>query len=165
MTELNSWRERPADLANLLNPAYCTILLKKMCDGFQSKPSAGMPYVLAFVGLPLVLHRTSAELLPSTARTKLPIWLHQNPELLFDFGARAIQLAPYIREAISYGLSHRALHLTERGELVGAAIKGLKGWEEAPPPRTAVKQAALVGKLLATVNDVATIFAMFGVRT
>lgn len=164
MTELKTWRERPADVANLLNPAYCTILLKKMCDGFQSKPADGMPFALAFVGLPLVLHRTSAELLPTTARTKLPIWLYQNPELLFDFGARAAQLAPYIRQAISYGLLHHAIRLTERGAIVALPIKALKGWEEAPSPRTAVKHATLVGKLFATVNDVATIFAMFGVR-
>lgn len=163
MTRLPAWADRPADVANLLNPAYCSVVLGRVCEGYQTA-SEGMPFALAFIAMPLLLQRDCAMLLPVSSRTKLHLWLNEYPEVALNFANRARGLAPYVKESISYGLSSKVLGLTPAGQIIPKPVKALKAWEEQIPPRVALKQAVLVGKLLAAVNDVPTIFSMFGVR-
>ena len=160
---LKNWKDRPPEVANLLNPAYLSILLSKMCSGY-AKPRIGMPFPLAFVGLPLILHRGTAEILPKTSRTRLHLWLDQNPEVTFSFGVRAAGCAPYVRECISFGVRVGVLRLESTGAISGKALKTPKQWEESSSPQIAIKRAELVGKLFANVSSVSTVFAMLGVR-
>jgi len=164
MNNLLSWSKRPTEVANLLNPAYFAVLINKVCDGYQSEVKEGLPYALAFITLPIVMYPDSAEILPKTSRTRFQLWLQQNPEVLFNFAKRAKMLAPYIREGISFGVSHNVIRLTEGGNIIPQPLKGLKKWEDAPIQRTTAKQAHLIGKIFGHVNDVPTLFATLGVR-
>lgn len=117
---LKNWKDRPPEVANLLNPAYLSILLSKMCSGY-AKPRIGMPFPLAFVGLPLILHRGTAEILPKTSRTRLHLWLDQNPEVTFSFGVRAAGCG---MRALCSGVhlvwsSRRSLATGEHGSNIG----------------------------------------------
>lgn len=164
MNNLLTWSKRPTEVANLLNPAYFAILINKICDGYQSEVQDGLPYALTFIILPLIMYPDYLEIIPKTSRTRLHIWAQQNPEVLYDFAKRAKMLAPYIREAISFGASHKVIQLTKSGEITTQPLKGLKKWEDATVPRTAAKHAYVIGKIFGQVNDVPTLFAIFGAR-
>lgn len=163
MTDLLPWNRRPAEVANLLNPAYFAVLINNACDGYKSKAQEDLPYPLPFIALPLLLYPDTAETLPKTSSSRLHIWLQQNPEVLFDFAERANRLAPYIREGISFGISHKVIQLAASGRIVAQRLSALKGWEDAPAPRIVSKQAHLVGKMFGQCKDVKTLFSMFGV--
>jgi len=162
MNNLPIWNKRPIEVANLLNPAYFSVLINRVCEGYQSEVQDGLPYALAFITLPLILYPDYSEILPKTSRTRLHIWAQQNPEVLYDFAKRAKMLAPHIREAISFGALHEAIQLTKSGKISSQPLKGLKSWEEAALPKTTAKQAYVIGRIFGQVNDVPTLFAIFG---
>lgn len=164
MTTVKSWARRPPDVANLFNPAFCAALLNRLAVGFQGDDRQGVPYPLSFVALPLLLHPTSVALLPPTARTKFHPWILENPQVLFGFPERARALAPIVREAISFGLRYETLFFGAEKELVPIASSALKRWERESYNKDFSKNAQTLGKLLAQVKDVPTIFALFGVR-
>jgi hypothetical protein len=162
MNNLLSWNKRPTEVANLLNPAYFSVLINKVCEGYNSESKEGLPYALTFITLPLILYPDYSEILPKTPLTRLHIWAQQNPEVLYDFAKRAKMLAPHIREAISFGALHKVIQLTKSGQITSQPLKGLKSWEDAALPRTTAKQAYVIGKIFGRVNDVPTLFAIFG---
>lgn len=66
---MTKWAERSPDVAALLNPAFCGVLIQQAVSGFCSQRPVGMPFELAALVLPLVLHRESEEKLPSSIRS------------------------------------------------------------------------------------------------
>lgn len=164
MTTIKSWARRPPDVANLFNPAFCAALLNRLAVGFQGDVKQGVPYPLAFVALPLLLHPGSVALLPPTARTKFHTWILENPQVLFGFPERARALAPIVREAVFFGLRYEILGFGAEKTLVPMASSELKRWEKNSYNKDLSKNAQTLGKLLAQVKDVPTIFALFGVR-
>ena len=158
------WGRRPPDVANLFNPAFCAALLNRVACGYHRDVERGLAYPLAFVALPLILHPTSAGLLPQTSRTKFHNWLLENPDVLFGFTERARQMAPIVREAISFGLRYDILGFDAEKALVPLSPRELKRWEKEPYNNIISKNAQTLGRLLAQVKDVPTIFALFGVR-
>jgi hypothetical protein len=158
------WSQRPIEVANLLNPAYCALLVNQISAGYQSKRGVPLPYPLAFIALPLLMHPASVKLLPKTSSAKFHIWLQENPEIVFNFAERARNLAPYVRESIFFGISHKVLLLAEEGRIAAPPLKTKKLSVESDSSQMAVRQSQLVGKLLGQISDVTTLFSMFGVR-
>ncbi|MFC5300602.1 three component ABC system middle component [Azospira restricta] len=158
------WGRRPPDVANLFNPAFCATLLNRVASGYHGDIERGLAYPLSFVALPLILHPTSADLLPPTSRTKFHNWLLENPEVLFGFSERAREMAPIVREAISFGLRYDILRLDAEKALIPMTSRELKQWEKMPYNKNFSKNAQILGKLLTQVKDVPTTFALFGVR-
>lgn len=164
MSENVIWQERPSDVANLLNPAYCAILLNQVCKGYQNETSKGIPFALAFLALPMLLHTPTLNYLPKSSRTKLYIWLEQRQELLLEYPKRAKSLVPYVKEAISFGLAHKIIQFDQEVRLTGLPIKMPRGWDKASFPAIVAAQGVLVGKMFGQVSDVTSLFSMFGVR-
>lgn len=164
MRENVSWGQRPAEVANLFNPAYLAILLNQVSRGYGQHHGESLPYALAFVALPLVMHRSTARVLPKTSSTKLHLWLTENPEVLFEFGQRAASFAPYVREAITFGVSNGAFTFSETCSISWKRLPKLKSWQSGPSERVEIAQALLIGKLLGKEGNVRNIFSMFGVR-
>lgn len=163
MNELKSWSRRPTDVANLFNPAFLAALINRVAVGYSANISKGLPFSLAFVAIPLVLHLPSANALPRTARTNFHGWLLENPQALIGFAERAQAMVPLIREAISYGVNNSMLTLDELC-LAPSLEREFKKWEKSDYNRKFSRDSQLLGKLLSQVSDVATIFALFGIR-
>ena len=61
---MKAWAGRPTELAYLFNPAFCGWVLREAVAGYASVKPAGLPLPLAFLILPVVLHRVTRELVP-----------------------------------------------------------------------------------------------------
>jgi Family of unknown function (DUF6521) len=72
---MTPWTERPIELANLLNPAFCGFLIRSAAASYKESKPEGMPFALAFLVLPLVLHVSTRKTLPRSVRTTLISWL------------------------------------------------------------------------------------------
>jgi hypothetical protein len=160
------WNERPPEIANLFNPAFCGILLARAVRGFISEAAEGMPFALAFLTLPIVLHEQTRNLLPKTKSTWMIQWLQRNPEVRVGFAARTRSLVPCTRESLMFMSAQGHIVMEETGRLVEGTPIGRIGKleRESDEFKKCVSKAELIGKMLAKAGKPGTIFALWGVR-
>lgn len=158
---MTPWTERPRDVANLLNPAFCGAVLVQAAKGYDAAVDKPLPWPLAFLVLPVVLHRRTRDVLGSRAR-QFHVWLQQHPEVRIDFAERARKLVPVAREALTFVLQRRAL-LPTRGRL---RVPPPLGRVRRPrgEPADCLRKAELLGRLYGRAGGVASIYMMWGVR-
>jgi len=164
---VRSWQERPVEYANLLNPAFCSILIQHAIKGYQKEKSQGMPYPLLFLVLPLVLHNSTRNALPNTTRTKLHVWLQKQPEVHIRFSDRASFLVPYTKEALVFGMQTDIINICEDGKFtwVKGKLKPISAisWSSDTEPAICCKKAEFIGRWLAQAGEVSTIYTMWGI--
>jgi hypothetical protein len=149
---------RPRVESNLLNPALIGLTAAYAATGYLADRSRPMPWPLAFLIPPLVLHRPTRSELPTNARTYFASWVSRHPALVAGFPRRAAVMAEPTREGL------RVVMRTGRIELNDGVIHpvGL-----AAPPQGELGQllraSRLVGRLLARLDQPSTAFALLGV--
>jgi hypothetical protein len=164
---MKEWSERPTEVANNFNPAFCGWLLREAAEGYCTAASAGLPFPLVFLILPVVLHRPTREALPRGIVTALHPWLREHPEVRVGLAERAGQLTTIAREAVLFLSAHSLITLTDEGALVpsGKMARGkapiLAASEEV---KACVSKAKMVGAWFAVAGDAVTVFQMWGVR-
>jgi hypothetical protein len=159
------WKKRPPEVRNLFNPAFCTLLLRDAMVAYEKEKQEGMPYLLSFLILPLVLHKSTREALPKSIATKQQVWLQNNPEVRVDFARQARDLAPYVRESIMFGMHANIIGIDEQGNLITLKKKLSRGnWPKEAEPAVCRKKAQFLGRWMARTGDISTIFVMWGIR-
>src|SRR6266699_1933084 len=73
------WEERPVEIANLFNPAFCGEILRRCISSYQQTNSLPLPYPLLFLVLPIILHRDTRERISPRQRLTLHAWLQKHP--------------------------------------------------------------------------------------
>lgn len=164
---MQSWEKRPVEYANLLNPAFCSVLLQNAVKGYQTEKKQGMPYPLLFLVLPLVLHSSTRNALPKKIVTKLHIWLQRQPEARVGFGDRTSSLVPYTKEALAFGMQTGIINICDDGKFtwVKGTLKPISAvsWSSDTEPAICCKKAEFVGRWLAQAGEVSTIYTMWGI--
>lgn len=164
---LKTWPERPQDVSNLLNPAFLGLLIHRAVGGFKKEKNTGMPFELAFLVLPLVLHGATRVRLPRAITTSLPTWLQEHRDALVDFGRRTRALVPYTREAIDFLLERNVVVFNGEGRLdTGTGtIRGVTKYQQTTEEiEDCYKRAEFVGRWLALAGNSATIYVLFEIR-
>ncbi|MBE7383737.1 MAG: hypothetical protein F6J95_020260 [Leptolyngbya sp. SIO1E4] len=157
------WERRPIEIANLFNPAFCSLLLQYGVRGYERESGSGMPYALLFFILPITLHPYTRSVLPTTTRTKLHVWLQENPEVRIDFINRMRNLTPYTKEAIIFGCQTRIITFQEDGKVVWIR-RSLNSNTEIPELDSLIRRAEFLGQWMAKIQEPASFFTMWGVR-
>lgn len=158
---MTTWRSRSRAQAAMLNPALLAAITAAAASEYERADGEPMPWPLAFLVAPLVLHRGTREALPRTTATHLANWVSQNPVTHAGIPFRAQSLADAVREGLRFGLAHGVLHVDGSGGLTGALTTG--------PPRPTgevdqmIAKAGFVGKWLTKIDQPATAFAVLGV--
>ena len=164
---MSRWELRAQEEANLLNPPFCALILSLAVEDYAKTLSDGMPYALAFLVLPIVLHKPTRELLPQRTTRALSSWLDEHEELRATFAERARALSPFVREALLFNLAHERLKLSEQGQLlVGTKSRGFSSYVASATAevKDCLTKAQFVGRWLTSAGNVPTIFALWGVR-
>ncbi len=160
-TDMRQWSDRVPAVADLLNPALIAAVIAAAAIEYNRRDARPMPFELAFLVVPLVLHRNTRQSLPIRVDSHLAKWVTSNEVLAAGFGARAKTLVEPVREGIRFGLRHGAV------ELNGAHITG-----HLRPGRVAeigdigdiVHKARFVGRWFTQLESPATAFALLGVE-
>jgi hypothetical protein len=163
---MRRWEERPIEVANLLNPAFCGRLLYQSIVGHSEYQSKDMPYALFFLVLPLVLHAPTRAVISSTTR-HFQVWLNAHQEVKLGFAQRAKALVPYTREAVLFLYSAGAVKVSEQTAAFRTAGK-LRArprvtFTISEETRDCIAKARVVGRWFARVNSPATVYAICGV--
>lgn len=164
---MNKWDSRPQEEANLLNPAFCALILAQAVEDYVKDFTDGMPFALAFVVLPIVLHKPTREALPQRTSKALSSWLDENEDHRATFAERARALSPFVQEALLYSLVHERLRLTDEGLLlVGKKTRGFAAYLTAATEevKDCLNKAQFVGRWISSAGNVPTILALWGVR-
>jgi hypothetical protein len=112
---MKRWSERSNEIAYLLNPAFCGRLLYSLINKYNQEANRPLPFVLAYLVLPLLLHKRTRNAIDS--RTQMLIWIQRNESLLVSFAERAEELVPITNEAIELLLQSGCIRLTATAEL------------------------------------------------
>jgi hypothetical protein len=163
---MKPWAERPTELAYLFNPAYCGWLLREAVDGYAAEKPEGMPLPLAFLVLPVVLHRPTRECLPRAVTTVLQAWLQEHPEARVNIAERTGELAPFAREALLLLATRGHLVFAEDGSLTTAGkLRQGKGAliDRSGDLKESLLKAKFVGRWFALAGTSSSVFQAWGV--
>ena len=161
---MKSWRQRPFEIRNLFNPAFCGLLLARTIGEYEKEANIGMPYSLTLLVLPLTLHKSSRDILSKSSKSYFLKVIERSPELLVGFPGRTRDLMPFTQEGFSLLANHGCLQISDAGSLslvVDSVRKSVKGTDES---RDCQKVAKYIGRQFARISDRATIYASLGVR-
>jgi Family of unknown function (DUF6521) len=159
---MRGWAGRSPETAALLNPALLAVICGAAASQYERESDEAMPWPLAFLVAPLVLHRGTREALPRSARTHLSTWITNNPVIRAGFPQRAQSLTGLVREGLRFGMTYGALSVTADGGMRGilpTSARPIDGGDAADIMRS----AGFVGKWFTRADQPATLFALLGV--
>lgn len=164
---MNSWAERPSEVANLMNPWFCGLLLRNSAEGYASEIEGGLPFELSFLVLPVIMHKRTREALPRGVATSMVAWNSENAAILVGMAERARTMARPTREAIIVSSAQGLLAVGPEGALrsAGKPLKLSKYTKETTDEvRECLNRAGFFGRWLATGGTPRTVLALWGLR-
>tara|TARA_R110002111_G_scaffold194178_2_gene260438 strand:+ start:3106 stop:3591 length:486 start_codon:yes stop_codon:yes gene_type:complete len=160
---MKSWDQRPIEIRNLFNPAFCGLILHRSMKGYEEEKPCGMPFSLSLLILPLCLHKDSRDLFNGGSRYLLKI-TENNPQILIGFANRATVMLPYAFEGFGLLMEMGCISVTDDGciQTVPKKVrKAIKGTDET---KDCQRAARFLGKQFARIADPVTVYTTFGVR-
>lgn len=157
-----TWTERPREVANHLNAAYCCSIITAAVGGYTSKEPSGMPLSVAYLVSPLILHGRTAGAMPGTSTARFSNWIYEHRWILGGFQERARLLVPFAREAILLG-SSQGLLILDGSRLVADDRFYQRIHKLGGVVSDRATLARRLGIMLASAGSPATIYALLGV--
>ena len=168
-----TWHDRTIEERNLLNPAFCAVVLWHLAKGYQaegvgmSEGESGVPIELAFVGASFILRGQTRNQLPRDTRTSLPAWIHDHPLERSAVAKGVVVLRSYVRDAVIFGSQYGALTVAgvvlTANEPVSRRITSYLRQSSAEV-RDCAQRAVFVGRWLRKGGTPPTVMALLGVQ-
>lgn len=154
-----------SEAESLFNPAFCAVLLNKASSAFETHGGNSLPFVYAYLIIPLALHSPTRQALPQRTTSSMWAWVRDNPETLMDFPDRVQELRPVVGAAILFAIRHSSLTIINGG----LSSKPLKRQPRSLRPtddwRSCVHASGFLGRWFASVKvDEPTLLAKWGMR-
>lgn len=157
--ELPAWNVRSPVPAAMLNPALISTVIAASANQYEATSGFAMPWPLAYLVAPLVLHRPTREGLPRTKATSLAKWAGDNTMLVVGLSARAQQMAAHVREGLRFGLSEGTIELID-GEALRSPAEAQINLRKIDGDLPSIYRASgMIGRVLGRTGSPATIFA------
>lgn len=165
---MTPWDMRPIEVASLLNPAFCGWILMKCIETYEAEANSAFSYPLAFLTLPILLHRETREQISPRQRVPMHAWLQEHPQAKIGFAERTRSLIPVTNESLALYLQNAAVALDESGSLrIRKHIdvdRFVRDYGELGDIMDCFRKAAIVGRWFARGGTPTTIFATWGVK-
>ncbi|MGN6143061.1 MAG: three component ABC system middle component [Mesorhizobium sp.] len=159
------WSERPTEEANIFNPAFCGELLCRSVGEYYKKAGQPMSVALAFVVLPVALHRGSRHQLPKMASTAFAGWVATHDNVIAELPLLVERLRPVVREAMIFSIRQNRLAVQGGGLVPGSSklsstTKATISTDDTDQARSA---AMLLGRWFGAQGDAPSVLQGFGV--
>lgn len=161
---MKRWDQRPFEIRNLFNPAFCGLILSRAIQGYEEEDARGMPFSLTLLVLPLCLHKDSREVIASNPRSYLLKTVEKNQQIMVGFAERATQMLPYAFEGFGLLMERGCIAVTKDGCIQTVPKKVRKSVDGTAETVACQKVARIIGKEFARIGDRATIYTTFGIR-
>lgn len=163
---MKDWANRPPEIAALLNPAFCGLLISIGLDAYTKNVDEGAPFAFPFVMLPMILHKPTRQKFPLSYRTAFSAWITNADTAIakVGFAERAKNMAPYVKEALTFALQHNTIYVTESGRLKTSYPTSKSFPNATQEVNECVRAALMCGKWFSMVGDFKTAMALLGVK-
>ncbi|MFH1166025.1 MAG: three component ABC system middle component [Pseudomonadota bacterium] len=161
---MKRWDQRPFEIRNLFNPAFCGLVLFRAMQGYEEEDPRGMPFSLSLLVLPLCLDKDSREVIASSSRSYLLKITEKYPQVQVSFADRATAMLPYAFEGFGLLMERGCISVADDGRLQTIPDKVRKSVTGTDETKSCQRVARFVGKEFAQIADRVTIYTTFGVR-
>ena len=161
---MKRWDQRPFEVRNLFNPAFCGLVLFRALQGYEEENQAGIPFSLTLLVLPLCLHKDSRQVIAASPRSYLLKTVEMNPQLMVGFANRVSDLMPFALEAFGLLMESGCFVVSQDGRLKtvpGKVRKSVTGTSESI---SCQRVARIIGKEFARIADRVTVYTTLGIR-
>jgi hypothetical protein len=158
------WDQRPIEIRNLFNPAFCGLTLFRALQGYEVEDVRGMPFSLSLLVLPLCLHKDTREVFAARSRSYLLKILEDSPQVQVDLANRTTALLPYAFEGFGLLMERGCISVTAEGRLQTLPNRVRKSVTGTDETKSCQRVAHFVGKQFARISDRVTIYMAFGIR-
>lgn len=161
---MKRWDQRPFEIRNLFNPAFCGLILLRALNGYEEEDDRGMPFSLSLLVLPLCLHKDSREAIASSPRSYLLKTAEKNQNVMVGFASRAAQMLPYAFEGFGLLMERGCIAIADDGRVQSLPKKVRKAVTGTDETVACQKVARIVGREFARIGDRVTVYTTFGIR-
>src|SRR5690554_6884265 len=161
---MKRWSQRPVEIRNLFNPAFCGLVLYRSLLGYEEQDARGMPFSLSLLVLPLCLHKDSREVIAGSPRSYLLKTTEMNQQIIVGFADRTTQMLPYAFEGFALLMERGCIVIADDGRIQTVPDKVRKAVRGTDETVSCQKVARIVGREFARIADRATIYTTFGIR-
>ncbi len=161
---MKRWDQRPFEVRNLFNPAFCGLVLFRALQGYEEEDPDGIPFSLVLLVLPLCLHKDSRDVIAASPRSYLLKTVEKNPRLMVGFANRASDQMPFALEALGLLMERGCFVVSQDGRLKtipGKVRKSVTGTSESI---SCQRVARIIGKEFARIADRVTVYTTLGIR-
>lgn len=161
---MKRWNQRPFEIRNLFNPAFCGLVLFRAMQGYEEEDPRGIPFSLSLMVLPLCLHKDSREMIAASSRSYLLKITEKNQQVQVGFADRATAMLPYAFEGLGLLMERGCISVADDGRIQTIPDKVRKTVMGTDETKSCQRVARFVGKEFARISDRVTIYTTFGVR-
>ncbi len=161
---MKRWDQRPFEVRNLFNPAFCGLILYRALQGYEEENPNGMPFSLALLVLPLCLQKDSRQVIEDSPRSYLLKTVERKPQLLVGFADRTRDLLPFALEALGILMERGCFTVLQDGRLKTVPNRVRKSVAGTSESISCQRVARIIGREFARIADRVTVYTTFGVR-
>ena len=161
---MKRWDQRPFEVRNLFNPAFCGLVLFRALQGYEDENPDGMPFSLALLVLPLCLQKDARQVIAGNSRRYLLKIVETNPQLLVGFADRTSDMLPFAFEAFGVLMERGCFVVSKDGRLKTVPDRVRKSVTGTDESVSCQRVARIVGKEFARIADRVTVYTTFGIR-
>lgn len=157
------WKKRPEVTANLLNPAFCSEIMRECIAAYTAEINKNFPFVLSVLILPLILNRRIRERLPKSKANNIHNWINNNEDLKVGLAKSISNLIPFTKETLMFSIAYDSLTIDKSGNIESKTRKRKLKVDDIEI-KSSLNKAAILGKLLSKSGNPSTIYSILGVR-
>lgn len=166
---MRPWYKRSLEEANLLNPAFLSIILQQCIKAYSDTAQRNAPYVLPFLVTSIVLHKRTRDALPRGINTTFSTWVThiQGSHTKIGYPERTRSIVPYVKEALAFALANNMVIADDDGSLrVKQQIRIPTSSDDIVTDEVVMcfKKADFCGRWFARAGKIETVMALLGVK-
>lgn len=161
---MKRWDQRPFEIRNLFNPAFCGLILFRALYGHEEEDARGMPFSLSLLVMPLCLYKDSREVIARSPRSNLLKTTEKNQQIMVGFADRVTQMLPYAFEGFGLLMERGCITIADNGRIQTVPKTVRKTVDGTDETVACQKVARIVGREFARMADRATVYTTFGIR-
>ncbi|WP_039653790.1 three component ABC system middle component [Clostridium tyrobutyricum] len=161
---MKNWSERPKEIAYLLNPSFCALLIYCTIKEYEKKCKRKVPFMLIYLILPIVLHKNTRQLINS--KSIMHTWIQKNAELLINFNKRTRNMIEITNEAVEFLLGCKIINISNTAEISIEKIisTNKQKYTDDEEILDCINKAGHIGRWFAKSGSTEAIYSMWGVR-
>lgn len=160
---LLSWENRPEITAHLINPAFCSEILRKCVSAYKSESNNNFPFELSVLVLPMILNSGIRKRLPKNKSTTFHAWINKNDDLKIGLADYIKSYIPFTKETLMFSIVHDSLSLDENGN-IDLRPRRSKISIQDEEVTSCFKKAEVIGKILSKSGNSLTIYSILGIK-